>query len=79
MLMPAFLHGDDIRRARRFVCAQRIGNAQVTIASEDMLRAVVGMSYMHDQPGWQKSVLRFVEVFVDGLRIRPVKRRNAKP
>ena len=34
-----------------------------------MLRALVGMCYMHDQPGWQTSVLRLVDVFVDGLRI----------
>jgi hypothetical protein len=33
----------------------------------------VGMCYMHDQPGWQASVLRLVDVFVDGLRIRPVR------
>jgi hypothetical protein len=24
---------------------------------------------MHDQPGWQKSVIRLVDVFVDGLRV----------
>jgi hypothetical protein len=29
------------------------------------------MCYMHDQPGWQASVLRLVDVFIDGLRIRP--------
>jgi len=23
---------------------------------------------MHDQPGWQTSVLRLVDVFIDGLR-----------
>jgi AcrR family transcriptional regulator len=40
------------------------------ISPEDVLRALVGMCYMHDQPGWQASVLRLVDVFVDGLRIR---------
>jgi hypothetical protein len=25
------------------------------------------MCYMHDQPGWQASVLRLLDVFVDGL------------
>jgi hypothetical protein len=34
---------------------------------EDLLRALVGMCYMHDQPGWQASVLRLVDIFVDGL------------
>jgi hypothetical protein len=28
------------------------------------------MCYMHNQPGWQASVLRLVDVFIDGLRIR---------
>jgi AcrR family transcriptional regulator len=41
------------------------------VSPEDLLRALVGMCYMHDQPGWQTSVLRLVDVFVDGLRIRP--------
>jgi hypothetical protein len=25
---------------------------------------------MHDQPGWQSTVMRLVDVFVDGLRVR---------
>ena len=40
------------------------------------------MCYMHDQPGWQSSVLRLLDVFVDGLRVQPVakaKARAAKP
>jgi AcrR family transcriptional regulator len=41
------------------------------ISPEDLLRGLVGMCYMHDQPGWQTSVLRLVDVFIDGLRIRP--------
>jgi AcrR family transcriptional regulator len=39
------------------------------IGPEDLLRALVGMCYLHDQPGWQNSVLRLVDVFVDGLRL----------
>lgn len=38
------------------------------ISPEDLLRAIVGMCYMYDQPGWQASVLRLIDVFVDGLR-----------
>jgi hypothetical protein len=35
---------------------------------------------MHDQPGWQKSVLRLLDVFIDGLRVRPSSvRAKAKP
>jgi AcrR family transcriptional regulator len=40
------------------------------ISPEDLLRALVGMCYMHDQPGWQQSVLRLVDVFVDGLSVQ---------
>jgi AcrR family transcriptional regulator len=46
------------------------GEIRDDITPQDLLRALVGMCYMHDQPGWQASVLRLVEVFVDGLRIR---------
>jgi hypothetical protein len=34
---------------------------------------------MHDQPGWQASVLRLVDVFVDGLRLRPARPRAKTP
>ena len=40
------------------------------IGPSDLLRALVGMCYFQDQPGWQASVLRLVDVFVDGLRVR---------
>ena len=43
------------------------------ISPDDLLRALVGMCYMHDQPGWQTSVLRLVDVFIDGLITRPKK------
>jgi AcrR family transcriptional regulator len=46
------------------------GEIRADISAEDILRALVGMCYMHDQPGWQKSVLRLVDVFVDGLRFQ---------
>jgi AcrR family transcriptional regulator len=45
------------------------GEIRSDISPEDLLRALVGMCYMHDQPGWQKSVIRLVDVFVDGLRV----------
>jgi AcrR family transcriptional regulator len=45
------------------------------ISPEDLLRALVGMCYMHDHPGWQASVLRLVDVFVDGLRVPPERAR----
>src|ERR1700750_1568764 len=46
------------------------GEIRSDIGPEDLLRALVGMCYMHDQPGWQKSVIRLVDVFVDGLRVQ---------
>lgn len=46
------------------------GEIRADISPEDLLRALVGMCYMHDQPGWQNSVMRLVDVFVDGLRVQ---------
>jgi AcrR family transcriptional regulator len=46
------------------------GEIRADISPEDLLRALVGMCYMHDQPGWQTSVLRLLDVFVDGLRVQ---------
>ncbi len=46
------------------------GEIRDDISPQDLLRSLVGMCYMHDQPGWQTSVLRLVDVFVDGLRVR---------
>jgi len=54
------------------------GEIRSDISPEDLLRALVGMCYMHDQPGWQKSVMRLVDVFVDGLRVRTKADRGSK-
>jgi len=51
------------------------GEIRADVSAEDILRAFVGMCYMNDQPGWQASVLRLVDVLVDGLRSRS----NTKP
>src|ERR1700675_3555248 len=54
------------------------GEIRPDISPEDILRALVGMCYMHDQPGWQATVLRLLDVFVDGLRVQAsVDRRTA--
>jgi AcrR family transcriptional regulator len=56
------------------------GEIRSDISAEDVLRALVGMCYMHDQPGWQSTVLRLLDVFVDGLRVQPnASRRAASP
>lgn len=46
------------------------GEIRPDVSPEDLLRVLVGMCYMHDQPGWQSTVLRLLDVFVDGLRSR---------
>ena len=53
------------------------GALRADISPEDMLRALIGMCYVHDQPGWQATSLRLLDVFVDGLRIK--KTNAAKP
>ncbi|SDR61137.1 transcriptional regulator, TetR family [Rhizobiales bacterium GAS191] len=52
------------------------GEIRADISPEDLLRALIGMCYMHDQPGWQASVLRLLEVFVDGLCLQPGSKRS---
>jgi hypothetical protein len=51
------------------------GEIRTDVSPEDLIRTLVGMCYMHDQPGWQSNVLRLLDVFVDGLRMRD--RQNA--
>ena len=46
------------------------GEIRADMSPEDVLRALIGMCYLHDQPGWQASVIRLLDVFVDGLRLR---------
>ena len=55
------------------------GEVRSDIGAEDVLRVLIGMCYMHDQPGWQSTVLRLLDVFVDGLRVQPEGRRKARP
>ena len=66
---------DRLTRAVRGLLDRAIAAGEIRddISPEDLLRALVGMCYLHDQPGWQASVLRLVDVFVDGLRTRPDK------
>jgi AcrR family transcriptional regulator len=63
---------DRLTRAAGGLLDRAIATGEIRddISPEDLLRALVGMCYMHDQPGWQTTVLRLVDVFIDGLRIR---------
>ena len=60
---------------RRAVAA---GEFRSDIDAEDLLRTLVGMCYAQDGPGWQDKVLRLVDIFVDGLRRGPNRRRNQR-
>src|SRR5215468_7802845 len=53
------------------------GDVRADITPEQLFRALVGMCYMHDQPGWQRSVLHLVDIFVDGMRNQGATRRSA--
>ena len=56
--------------------AAAAGEIRADIDPEDLLRALVGMCYAHDRPGWQAGVLRLIDVFIDGLRRQPEKRKH---
>src|SRR5246500_1970899 len=47
------------------------GEIRADASPEGLLRALIGMCYLQDQPGWQASVIRLLDVFIDGLRVRP--------
>jgi len=51
------------------------GEIRSDIGPEDLLITVVGLCYLQDGPGWQSKVMRLLEVFMDGLRLRGAERR----
>jgi AcrR family transcriptional regulator len=53
------------------------GEIRADVTPEDLLRTLVGMSYSHDRPDWQPTVLRLVDVFVDGLSAKQRTRRSS--
>jgi AcrR family transcriptional regulator len=69
---------DRLTRAISLLLEQAVaaGEVRSDVGPEDLLRAIVGMCYTHDQPGWQKNVLRIVDILVDGLRNQRAKRRT---
>jgi hypothetical protein len=52
------------------------GEIRDDITPEDLLCALMGVCCMNDGPGWQTSVLRLVDVFIDGLRVQPDRPRS---
>jgi AcrR family transcriptional regulator len=55
------------------------GEIRADIGPEDLLRSLIGMCYLHDRPGWQASVMRLIDVFVDGLRVPSAEAVKARP
>ena len=53
------------------------GEIRAGIDPGDLMRAVVGMCLVHNQPGWQASVLPLVDVLIDGLRVGAGQRKAA--
>ena len=51
------------------------GEIRSGIDPGDLMRAVVGMCLVHNQPGWQANVLPLVDVLVDGLRVGAKQRK----
>jgi AcrR family transcriptional regulator len=69
---PASYSADRLTRGLGLLLEQAIaaGEVRSDVGPEDLLRAIVGMCYAPDQPGWRKNVLRLVDIFIDGLRSR---------
>ena len=70
------LYADSAARLGRSVsdlmaAAVAAGLVRDDIAPEDVMRAVFGMCYAREQPGWQDTVIQLVDVFLDGLRLPP--------
>jgi len=46
------------------------GEIRDDMEPEDVMRALIGMCYTREQADWQEKVVRLMDVFLDGLRIR---------
>jgi AcrR family transcriptional regulator len=51
--------------------AAEAGEVRGDVGPDELLRAVIGLSYLQDGPDWQARVIRLLDVFLDGLRLRP--------
>jgi len=73
---PSELHAysfDRLTKAAAALLDRAVATGEIRsdIGPDDLLRTLVGMCSMHDQPGWQARVLRLVDVLVDGLHAHP--------
>lgn len=46
------------------------GRIRADVSPEDVLQALVGMSMMGKEPGWEANVMRLLDIFIDGLATR---------
>jgi hypothetical protein len=51
--------------------ARASGCLRADILPEDLLRALVGMCMVQDQPGWRSTAMRLMDIFLDGLLASP--------
>ena len=76
---------DRLTRAIALLLDRAVASGEIRsdVSAEDLLRTLVGMCLLHDQPGWQASVVRMLDVLIDGLRVKatasPAERRPSKP
>lgn len=68
--------GDRMRASLASLLGRGTGTGAMRsdIGPEEVMRALyglVGSYYMRGEPGWQATVLRLLDVFVDGLRLHP--------
>ena len=54
------------------------GELRSDVSADGLLRAVIGMCIMHDRPAWQSTVLRLLDVLIDGLRMRDGQKAKAR-
>ena len=47
------------------------GSLRGDVPPEEVLQAVFGIAYARDDAGWRTAAERLVDIFVDGLRVRP--------
>ena len=47
------------------------GEVRADVGPSDVLHMLIALCYGSDAPGWQDNVLRLLDVFVEGMRLRP--------
>ena len=60
---------DHLTRAIALLLGKAVAADRIRedVAPEDLLQALVGMSMMGKEPGWEANVMRLLDIFIDGL------------